>query len=182
MARDRAATSRRILEAGRELFAEHGYEQVTMRMIAAAADANVSLINRYFGTKAGLFAQVVATGSTLEAVIEGDPEGLPARLAARMAARLSTGTVEQLTRTIDRAGNSPEIRAVLRARVEDAMIGAIAERLTGPRPRERAALAVTFILGVSSLRRLLGPEPLRDADQAAVEARLTAVFSACLRP
>ncbi|MCT9930675.1 TetR family transcriptional regulator [Planotetraspora sp. A-T 1434] len=182
MTRDREATCGRILTAARELFAEHGYDQVTMRMIASAADANVALVNRYFGSKAGLFAKVLVTGSTIESVIEGDPAGLPARLAGRVAERLRTGTPESLVRVIDRAGMSPEIRAVLRARVEEGLVDAISARLEGPRARERALLATVILLGVGSLRRLLGPESLRDADPAVLETRLEAAFRACLAP
>ena len=58
--RDREATRRRILDAARDLFGEHGYEGVTVRMIASAADANTALVNRYFGSKAALFGEVLA--------------------------------------------------------------------------------------------------------------------------
>ena len=58
--RDRAATRQRLLDAARLLFAEHGYDHVTVRMIAAAAEANVALINRYFGSKSALFAEGMA--------------------------------------------------------------------------------------------------------------------------
>lgn len=38
--RDREATRRRILDAARDLFGEHGYDGVTVRMIAGRAEAN----------------------------------------------------------------------------------------------------------------------------------------------
>ncbi|MEV7971401.1 helix-turn-helix domain-containing protein, partial [Sphaerisporangium sp. NPDC088356] len=94
--RDREATTSRILAAARHLFAEHGYDQVTVRMIAAAAGANVALINRYFGSKARLFAEVLAGESAMESLIEGDPEKLPRRLAAHMAHRLSAGASDPI--------------------------------------------------------------------------------------
>src|SRR5437868_14127476 len=79
--RDREATRRRILDAARDLFGEHGYTGVTVRMIAAAAEANVALVNRYFGSKASLFGEVLAGESALRGVIAGDPDGLARRLA-----------------------------------------------------------------------------------------------------
>ncbi len=50
------ATRDRILVEARHLFAEHGYERTTMRAIAAAANINVSIVARYYGSKADLFA------------------------------------------------------------------------------------------------------------------------------
>ncbi|MBO3745461.1 TetR family transcriptional regulator [Streptosporangiaceae bacterium NEAU-GS5] len=177
---DRQATHARILAAARELFAEDGYDQVTVRTIARAADANVALVNRYFGSKAGLFAEVVATESTVDAALLGDPARLPARLAARTVRRMAAGDGDPIVRIVDRAGMSPEIRAVLRARVESALVKAIEERLDGPHARERATLAAMVMLGAGSLRRLLGQDSFQDADPDVLEARLTAVFTACL--
>jgi AcrR family transcriptional regulator len=181
--RDREATSRRILAAASRLFAEHGYDQVTVRMIASAAEANAALINRYFGSKARLFAEVLVAASALESVIEGDLDGLPRRLARHTASRLTAAACDDpLVRVIDRAGASPQIRAVLRERVQSALTGPLGELLPGPMARERAMLTTSIILGGGSLRRVLGPESLRDTDPAYLECRLTAIFTACLAP
>lgn len=52
-------TRQSILQAGRELFARHGYAHTSVREVARLAEANVALINRYFGSKEGLFRAVV---------------------------------------------------------------------------------------------------------------------------
>ena len=44
----------RLLDAAEKVFARAGYDGASVREIAEAADANVSLINRYFGGKEGL--------------------------------------------------------------------------------------------------------------------------------
>lgn len=178
--RDREATEERILSAARELFAEHGYDHVTIRMIASAAGANPALVNRYFGSKVDLFAKVLVSGATLASEIGDDPEELPARLAARLARRLSTGGRDPLTRMIDRAGASPEIRAVLRSRVETGIVDVLRARLTGPDVEERALLATMVILGAGSLRRLVDPEKVGGVDQDVLVTRLERIFAACL--
>src|SRR4029079_13461885 len=48
----------RITTAARTLFAVRGYERTTVRDIAAVATINPSLVIRYFGSKAALFAAV----------------------------------------------------------------------------------------------------------------------------
>ena len=45
-----------ILDAARSLFATRGYEQTTIRAVAAQAGIDASMVMRYFGSKAGLFA------------------------------------------------------------------------------------------------------------------------------
>ncbi|WP_394199171.1 TetR/AcrR family transcriptional regulator [Litoreibacter albidus] len=54
--KDRAATEARILNAARTIFARHGYDAAGLREIAELAQANLSLISRYFGGKEGLLA------------------------------------------------------------------------------------------------------------------------------
>jgi len=49
----------RLREAARDLFAERGYSGTTTREIALRADVSETLLFRYFGDKAGLFAEVV---------------------------------------------------------------------------------------------------------------------------
>lgn len=51
-----AGTRRAILEAARTAFAAHGYEQTTIRAVATEAEVDPSMVMRYFGSKAGLFA------------------------------------------------------------------------------------------------------------------------------
>lgn len=52
-------TKARILHAARELFAERGVSEVTMRDIGAAADVDHALIHQYFGTKEQLVEAIL---------------------------------------------------------------------------------------------------------------------------
>ncbi|MDJ1133830.1 TetR family transcriptional regulator [Streptomyces iconiensis] len=45
-----------ILRAARDRFAAEGYERATIRLIAREADIDPSMVMRYYGNKAGLFA------------------------------------------------------------------------------------------------------------------------------
>ena len=51
-------TKDRILKAARELFAEKGFREVTVREIAAHAGANSALVGYHFGNKQELFDEV----------------------------------------------------------------------------------------------------------------------------
>jgi AcrR family transcriptional regulator len=149
-------------------------------MIAAAAGANVALINRYFGSKAGLFGEVLAGEPTVRAVIEGDAAGLPHRLAEHVVRQIHSGAASPVLRALDRSVGSAELKPMLRERTEHAMVGPLAARLSGPDARVRALLAASVLMGSGTLRRLLGLDDLRTADPDLLTARLTAIFEACL--
>jgi AcrR family transcriptional regulator len=51
-------TSEKLIAAAERLFAEHGYNGVSVRMIAAAAGVNWSLLGYYFRGKEGLLSEV----------------------------------------------------------------------------------------------------------------------------
>lgn len=57
--RDSAATRQRILEAGRQEYAEHGFSGARIDRIARAAQSNVQMIYRYFGSKEELYLAVL---------------------------------------------------------------------------------------------------------------------------
>ncbi|SDL30517.1 DNA-binding transcriptional regulator, AcrR family [Nonomuraea maritima] len=174
--RDREATRERILQAARTLFGEHGYERVTVRMIAASAEANIALVGRYFGSKAGLFAAVLQGEPDLHTLFEGDLESLPRRLAEYTAERMQHPSDSPIVRTLERFASHPEVRDVARERLITAVLSPLEARLTGPDAGARARMATSIFLGVSAMRRRIGP---RTPTRADVD-RLTAVFEACL--
>lgn len=69
-------TRERLLRAATEVFAEKGYAAATVREICTRADANVALINYYFGDKLALYEQV------LRDVVAADPARSPGLLGA----------------------------------------------------------------------------------------------------
>lgn len=54
-------TRQRLIQAAASLFADHGFDAVTVRQICTAARANVAAVNYHFGDKAGLYRMVVDT-------------------------------------------------------------------------------------------------------------------------
>jgi AcrR family transcriptional regulator len=54
-----ADTRQRLIEAAAALFAAGGFENVTVRDICKASNANVAAINYHFGDKAGLYRAVI---------------------------------------------------------------------------------------------------------------------------
>jgi AcrR family transcriptional regulator len=60
--RDPRATRRALLDAGRRLFSERGYDAVSVEDLARRARVNKALISYHFGGKRGLYVSVLASG------------------------------------------------------------------------------------------------------------------------
>lgn len=56
-----ADTRQRLIDAAAALFAERGFQNVTVREICKASNANVAAVNYHFGDKAGLYRAVVTS-------------------------------------------------------------------------------------------------------------------------
>lgn len=57
--KDRKASEDKLLKAAELIFAKHGFQGATTRMIAEKANVNLSLINRYFDGKYGLLIKII---------------------------------------------------------------------------------------------------------------------------
>ncbi len=57
---DPRPVKQRLLEAGEELFAEHGWNGVSIRTIAAKAEVSLAALNYHFGEKEKLLAEIFA--------------------------------------------------------------------------------------------------------------------------
>lgn len=162
--RDREATRRRILTSAVELFAQDGFDQVTVRAVAAAAGVNVALINRYFGSKQGLFDAVLGAAKEPLNLADLTLDELPRRLA-EYAARTRQAQIEGVPVALSRSSASPEVRELVRRRIEQTLIEPLAERLDGPDARARAVLCAAVVVGTGSVRQLLGLSDAPTADQ-----------------
>ena len=100
-----ADTKDRILDAARHLFAEHGYEGTSIRDITVAAEANVASVGYYFGSKQGLY------GDVLQALV--GPLARRVQWACR-AHRPPLDRIESVVRAIfDHVSGRPEMPRIM---------------------------------------------------------------------
>lgn len=79
-------TRRRLLDRASELFAERGFDAVTVREICRAANANIAAVNYHFGDKLGLYGEVVEVA--IAAMRETGVAAMQAAEGARAEERL----------------------------------------------------------------------------------------------
>lgn len=158
--RDAAATRAAILRAARAAFTEHGYDGVGIREIGRAADVDARLISKYFGSKEGLFAEVVDIA--YEKSLLMTPE-----LNAEAARALLTGADESasdgLLLTLRSVAN-PRAAAIMRESIERDYQSRLAGGLPGTDATGRSALLIAICAGVLLNRLLLGNTVLNGSD------------------
>src|SRR3984893_18627710 len=80
--RNAVATREAILQSALVAFSRHGYDGIGVREIAQTAGVTAVLVNRYFGSKEGLFAAAVEIAFADRSLFEGDPSMLAQGLTA----------------------------------------------------------------------------------------------------
>jgi AcrR family transcriptional regulator len=169
-----AETRANILRAAQARFASDGYHKATIRAIAADANIDPSMVMRYYGNKAALFAAAVdidlrlpditkipksRLGETLVRHFlnrwEGDPADDALLLLLRSAA--TDDTAAERMRMIFRGQLVPVVRTV---------VGDSAEA------KQRAGLIATQMLGLALCRHILRLPPVAALGRDAVVASI----------
>ncbi|NIE84556.1 MULTISPECIES: TetR family transcriptional regulator [unclassified Burkholderia] len=182
--RNAAATRRAILASARLAFARQGYEGAGVREIAAGAGVTAMLVNRYFGSKEGLFAEVLAESMASTSVV------LPAILARPVSGERVAAALVDITavdavplegfQIMMRSASSDRAAAIAREQIERFQLGAIASLLDGAHAPQRAALVLALIAGFQMMRQMIGLSPLAEADRQALVDTLAPLFERLL--
>lgn len=152
--RNAAATKQAILDSARWCFANEGYDQVGVRDIAARAGADPALVNRYFGSKEGLFAEAVSAKFDLSELFIADRATLGERLA-RYILQKKTHSGDPLVALL-RSSSSGVSGGLLRDALIDGFVRPLAARLEGSDAELRAELVGSVLLGVVVYRTVVG--------------------------
>ena len=174
---------RQLLDAGARLFAEHAFEEISMRQIAEAAGVSKPLLYHYFPSKNELFiAAVGEAAEELRALIAPTGEGAPIeQLSASLDAYL--GWIEDNGRTwsklMQSAAGLPEARELVEGFREQTLELALGE-LTGARkPRPALRIAIKGWLGYMDAA-ILDWTRERDLSREKLRELLIAAFGASL--
>jgi AcrR family transcriptional regulator len=172
--RDAAATRAAILRAARVAFTEHGYDGAGVREIARAAEVDARLIGRYFGSKEGLFAEVVDIA--FEKSMMMTPE-LNADAARQLLTAADQRAYDGLLLTLRSVAN-PRAAAVMRASIERNYQSRLADALPGEDATGRSALLIAICAGMLLNRLVLGSTALNAPDAERLVPLLHAALDA----
>jgi len=178
--RDAAATRDAILRSALVAFTRHGYDGVGVREIAGAAGVTAMLVNRYFGSKEQLFAEVVEAAFAQRTLIADDVETM-SRFAASALVAAEPRSVDGFLLMLRSVAN-PRANEILRSAIEVHFQRPLEALLPGAQPQERAALFLSVLAGVRLMQQVLGSPALATADPAALERRLRSLFELLVEP
>ncbi len=148
----KAATQRKILAAGRAVFAEQPYDDASMDAVARRAEVSKALVHHYFGTKRALYVAVLR--SMAEHFLEGtapDPSE-PPRARAESGIRRYLDFVEAHPRAfaaLVRGGvgsSDGEVRAIV-DELRERIVARIQRRLGNDEPHPVLDLFLRGYLG-----------------------------------
>lgn len=161
------ATRDAILNAARVAFTRHGYDGVGVREIAAAAGANPSLVNRYFGSKLALFEEAVPATVSIAALLPDAGTEFRRAVAERILRR-PTHDLPGFDPTLAmlRSAGNAEVADLLRHGLEERLVRPLAERLGGADATARGGLIAALLAGVTILRDVIGIAAVSQDEEA----------------
>ena len=164
----RSNTRQAVLAAARQVFADNGYQQASLRAIAAQAGVDAGMVRHFFGDKAGLFRAAmelpIDPRVVLPALLAPGVDGLGARVVRffltvweEPAAR---GPFLAVIRSVS---GHEESAAMFREFITDQVLVRIAAALDRPDARLRATLVASQLIGMAMVRYVVRVEPLASA-------------------
>lgn len=125
-------TRQRLLEAATHLFADRGFQYVTVRTICRDARANVAAVNYHFRDKMGLYREVLEAAARIVTEMTAEAEragvGLPAEDRLRTYIRIHV-------RHMFKAGPRNHLQQLMHRELQEptVMLTAIIDRVWKPR-------------------------------------------------
>jgi len=178
--RNAATTRKAILASARQAFARVGYDGAGLREIAKGAGVTAMLVNRYFGSKERLYAEVVADTMATPSVLTTTSinSAAPGKdIAAALIDRTKAGAlpldgflIMLYSLSSKRAG------AIQREQIESHHQRAMTAAIRGAMAPQRAALVLSLIAGFQVMRQMIGLSALAEADSKALKKILGPLF------
>ena len=130
----------------------------------------MALIQRYFGSKQGLFLAAILPRLEISLLLDGPMDEFGARAASIMRMKVGRGFDPMMA--LLRALATPSLAPSLSAALSRQVIAPLAARLKGDEPEMRAALILAHLAGYEMLLRVLQLPELAEAEAAARETAL----------
>ncbi|MFI8524941.1 TetR/AcrR family transcriptional regulator [Promicromonospora sukumoe] len=177
--RNAEQTREDVLVAAVAEFTAHGYATAGVRQIAERAGVTAMMINRYFGSKEGLFEAAVERSFAPPTVVGQDEADLAGSIASRLAARTAAGSeVLDPFLLMLRSASDPVAGPIVRRGIEEHVGARLTDQLQGPDPDARAELVLAMLAGTWLMRTVLGTDGLRDVSEEHLVALLRPTLAA----
>jgi AcrR family transcriptional regulator len=181
--RDAVATRAAILEAATHRFATQGYERAGVREIAADAGVTAALVNRYFGSKEGLFAEVIRRALAMGLPLQGQRDDLAdhlARLVVYGGGDARDGVLTPLLLLLHSA-TAPGAVKLFRRDLDRTELPLLAEQIGGDDSAVRAVMVMAQLTGFAIMYHVLRPKAFANAGREELVTHLSAALAATIQ-
>ncbi len=174
-----SGTEEAIRAAAAARFAREGFGATTIRAVAADAGVDPALVLHYFGSKQQLFVAAMALpidpGMLVAGLLADGVDDLGYRIVHRLLGVLDElGDANPMLGLLRSAASHPEAARMLReflgAAVLDRIAAAVSAELGVDRPRLRAELCASQIVGILVARGIVELPTLRATDRDTLAA------------
>jgi AcrR family transcriptional regulator len=168
------ATRAEILRAAQARFAADGYQKATIRAIAADADIDPSMVMRYYGNKARLFAAAIDIDLHLPDLTAIPKRHLGKTLVAHFLRRWEGDPTDEALLMLLRSAATDDVAAErMRTIFRDQLAPALFNLIGDPtEAAERAGLISTQLLGLALCRNILRLPPVASLAPETVATRI----------
>jgi AcrR family transcriptional regulator len=181
--RNAASTRQAILDAAVAAFCQWGYDGVGVRDIAAKAGVTAMLVNRYFGSKEGLFEEAVEVVLAPPYIVPDTPENLVRltveALVARSAPAADAQNPFQLTML---SAHNPRAAEIIRAAMLRHVVARLALLLPGDLAQERGEILLSVVMGIWMMRKVIATPGLVAIPGELLERQLEAMLAVIAEP
>ena len=181
--RDAAATRQAILEAATRRFATQGYGGAGVREIAADAGVTAALVNRYFGSKEGLFAEAIQRALDMGRLLSGRGTNLADHLARAVVyggGDAPDGVLTPLLLLLHSA-TAPGAVRLFRRDLDRTELPLLAEQIGGDDAAVRAVMVMAQLTGFAIMYHVLRPKAFANARGEELVTLLSAALAACIK-
>jgi AcrR family transcriptional regulator len=164
-------------------FCRWGYDDVGVREIAADAGVTAMLVNRYFGSKEGLFEEVVEVVLAPPSVVPETPENLVRRTVEALVARSApTADVQNPFQLTLMSAHNPRAAELIRAAMLRHVVARLARLLPGDLAQERGEIILSVVMGVWMMRKVIATPGLVSVPDKQLESQLAAMLMVIAEP
>jgi AcrR family transcriptional regulator len=178
--RNAAATREAILRSALAAFTQSGYDGVGVREIARSAGVTAMLVNRYFDSKEGLFAEAVETAFAEPTLLTDDVTTLSHAVAIALTRPAEENNSMDGFLLMLRSLSNPRATEILRDSIDRHFQQRLAALLPGTKSNERAALFLCVVAGFQLMRNVLDNPALAKARP--VSRQVEALFDLLVEP
>lgn len=170
--RNAAASKAAILNSALRAFTRRSYDEVGLREIATEAQIDPALIIRYFGSKEGLFREVLGTLIHLDGLTGVEAKDFPQALASLIWADPES-TSQRAMLILHLSASSDVAGPLIRQHLVEHLVKPMASRLSIPNAEVRVEVALATLGGLCTGRHITKYPQMSAEDSAWVNQYVT---------